>query len=164
MFLEGLVARIKGDAAAAQQAFEAARPLYEKEHRDDPEYGPSLCILGMIDAALGRNQEALQEGRQAVELSPLTKESLDGADVLYFYAVTCAWAGERDLAIEELQTLAKIPGGLSYGDLRFSPNWDSLRGDPRFEKIVASLAPKANSQRSLVTFGRFCCITLVTVK
>jgi tetratricopeptide (TPR) repeat protein len=140
--LEGLVARIKGDAAAAQQAFEAARPLYEKEHRDDPDYGPSLCVLGMIDAALGRNQDALQEGRRALELSPLTKDSLDGADVLYFFAVTCAWAGKLDLAIEELQKLAKTPGGLTYGDALFSVNWDSLRGDPRFEEIVASLMPK----------------------
>ena len=72
----------------------------------------------------------------------LQRTPLDGADVLYFYAVTCAWAGERDLAIEELQTLAKTPGGLTYGDALFSANWDSLRGDPRFEKIVASLAPK----------------------
>ena len=103
-------------------------------------------MLGMVDAALGRNREALQEGRRALELSPLTKDSLDGVDVLYFYAVTCAWAGERDLAIEELQTLAKIPGGLTYGDASFSLYWDPLRGDPRFEKIVASLAPQANSR------------------
>ncbi|MGB8474249.1 MAG: protein kinase [Candidatus Acidiferrum sp.] len=139
--MEGLVARIKGDATAAQKAFEAARAFYGKEHRDDPGYGPSLCILAMIDAALGRNQEALQEGRRALELSPLTKDSFDGADVLYFYAVTCAWAGERDLALEQLQKLAKTPGGLTYGDALFSLYWDSLRGDPRFEKIVASLAP-----------------------
>ena len=51
-------------------------------------------LYGMIDAALGRNREALQEGRRALELSPLTRDSLDGADVLYFYAVTCAWAGD----------------------------------------------------------------------
>ncbi len=144
--MEGLVARIKGDATAAQKAFEAARAFYEKEHRDDPGYGPSLCILAMIDAALGRNQEALQEGRRALELSPLTKDSLDGADVLYFYAVTCAWAGERDLAIEQLQKLAKTPGGLTYGDALFSLYWDSLRGDPRFEKIVASLAPNVSQK------------------
>jgi serine/threonine-protein kinase len=139
--MEGLVTHIKGDAAAAKKAFEAARALYEKELRDDPESGPRVVMLGMVDAALGRNREALQEGRRALELSPLTKDSLDGVDVLYFYAVTCAWTGERDLAIEELQTLAKTPGGLTYGDALFSLYWDSLRGDPRFEKIVASLKP-----------------------
>ena len=61
---------------------------------------------------------------------------------IYFFATICAWTGERDLAIEQLETLAKIPAGASYGDLRLDPLWDSLRGDPRFEKIVASLAPK----------------------
>jgi tetratricopeptide (TPR) repeat protein len=147
--MEGLVTRIKGDAAAAQKAFEDARALYEKQLRDHPDDGPSVCMLGMVDAALGRNREALQEGRRAVELSPLTKDSLNGADVLYFYAVTCAWTGERDLAIEELQTLAKTPGGLNYGDAVYSLNWDSLRGDPRFEKIVASLKPKREGQNGV---------------
>jgi hypothetical protein len=54
----------------------------------------------------------------------------------------CAWAGERELALEHLEVVARIPGGPSYGDLRLNPMWDPLRGDPRFEKIVASLAPK----------------------
>src|SRR5438094_4061616 len=57
----------------------------------------------------------------------------------------CAWTGERDLAIEQVETLAKIPAGPSYGEIRLGPNWDPLRGDPRFEKIVASLAPKGAS-------------------
>ena len=141
-YLEGLVARMKGDAAAAQAAFSAARARQEEAVRARPDYGPSLCGLGLIDAALGRKGEALREGRRAIELAPIAKDSLDGADVLYFYAVICAWTGEHDLAIEQLETLAKIPAGLSYGDIRLDPNWDPLRGDPRFEKIVASLAPK----------------------
>ncbi|PYK35256.1 MAG: hypothetical protein DME54_05335 [Verrucomicrobia bacterium] len=77
-----------------------------------------------------------------MELLPLTKNALDGADILYFYTVICAQVGERDLAIEQLKTVAKIPAGASYGELRLDPLWDPLRGDPRFEKIVASLAPK----------------------
>ena len=141
-YLEGLVARMKGDAAAAQAAFSAARTQQEEAVRARPDYGPTVCVLGLIDAALGRKEEALQEGRRALELMPIAKDSLDGADVLYFYAVICAWTGESDLAIEQLQTLAKIPSGLFYGDIRLNPYWDSLRGDPRFEKIVASLAPK----------------------
>jgi serine/threonine-protein kinase len=141
-YLEGLVARMKGDAAAAQAAFSAARTQQEEAVRARPDYGPTLCVLGLIDAALGRKEEALQEGRRALELMPIAKDSLDGADVLYFYAVICAWTGESDLTIEQLQTLAKIPSGLFYGDIRLNPYWDSLRGDPRFEKIVASLAPK----------------------
>ena len=114
----------------------------EEAVRARPDDGPILCVLGLIDAALGRKEDALGERRRALELAPIAKDSLDGADVLYFYAVICAWTGERDLAIEQLKTLAKIPAGPSYGDLRLSSYWDSLRGDPRFEKIVASLAPR----------------------
>jgi serine/threonine protein kinase/tetratricopeptide (TPR) repeat protein len=144
-YLEGLVARMKGDAAAAQAAFSAARARQEEAVRARPDDGPPLCALGLIDAALGRKEEALREGRRALGLMPIAKDSMNGTDVLYFYAVICAWTGERDLAIEKLETLAKIPGAgwiLSYGDIRLNPYWDSLRGDPRFEKIVASLAPK----------------------
>jgi serine/threonine-protein kinase len=134
--LEGLVARMKGDAAAAQAAFSAARTQQEQAVRARPDYGAPLCVLGLIDAALGRKEEALREGRRALELAPVAKDSLDGADVLYFYAVICAWTGEHDLAIEQLETLAKIPAGPSYGDLRLSPYWDPLRGDPRFDTVV----------------------------
>jgi TolB-like protein/predicted Ser/Thr protein kinase len=141
-YLEGLVARMKGDDAAAHAAFTAARTRQEEAVRMRPDYGPTVCVLGLIDAGLGRKEEALQEGHRALELAPIAKDSLDGADVLYFYAVICAWTGERDMAIEQLETLAKIPAGVSYGDIRLNPNWDPLRGDPRFEKIVASLAPK----------------------
>jgi tetratricopeptide (TPR) repeat protein len=141
-YLRGLFAQRKGDAATGQVAFTAARGQQEEAVRARPDYGPPLCVLGLIDAGLGRKQEALQEGQRAVELAPIAKDSLDGADVLYFYAVICAWVAERDLAIEQLETLAKIPGGVTYGDIRLNPYWDSLRSDPRFEKIVASLAPK----------------------
>jgi hypothetical protein len=90
----------------------------------------------LIDAALGRKQEALSEGRRAVELLPITKNATDGAEILYFYAAISAQVGERDLAIEQLKTLAKIPAGAHYGELRLDPFWDPLRGDPRFEKII----------------------------
>src|SRR5436309_8017063 len=141
-YLQGSVARMKGDAAAAHAAFTVARAQQEEAVRAQPDYGPPLGVLGLIDAALGRKEEALREGRRALELAPMAKDSLDGVDVLYVYAVICAWTGERDLAIEQLETLGKITAGPSYGDLRLSPNWDPLRGDPRFEKIVASLEPK----------------------
>jgi len=128
--------------AGARAAFAAARVRQEEAVRARPDYGPPLCALGLIDAGLGRKEEALREGRRALELAPMANDHFDGVDALYVYAVICAWTGERDLAIEQLETLAKIPAGPSYGDLRLSPNWDSLRGDPRFEKIVASLAPR----------------------
>jgi len=140
-FVQGLVARMKSDATAAKSAFTSARALQEKKLDG---WGPNLGILGLIDAALGQKEEALQEGRQAVELARKQSDSLDSADVLYLYAVICAWTGERDLAIEQLKTLAAIPAGVSYGDICLNPYWDSLRGDPRFEKIVASLRPNPN--------------------
>ena len=105
-------------------------------------YAPALSILGVIDAGLGRKEEALREGRRAVELMPIAKDSTDGPQLVFHLAVIYAWTGERDLAIEQLEIVSKIPGGPTYGMLRLDPVWDSLRGDPRFEKIVASLAPK----------------------
>jgi serine/threonine protein kinase/tetratricopeptide (TPR) repeat protein len=139
---QGLVARIKRDLAGSRAAFGAARAQQEETLRAEPDYGPALCVLGLIDASLGRKEEALREGRRAVELAPIATNSFDGVDVLYVYALICAWTGERDLAMEQLEVVAKIPAGPSYGELRLSPKWDSLRGDPRFEKIVNSLAPE----------------------
>ena len=138
-YAAGLVAQMKGDEDGARAAFSAARTEQEKVVRaqpDDLTQSVELCSLGLIDAALGRKQEALSEGRRAVELLPVTKNAIEGADVLYFYAVICAEVGERDLAIEQLKTLAKIPAGAHYGELRLDPFLDPMRGDPRFEKIV----------------------------
>jgi serine/threonine protein kinase/tetratricopeptide (TPR) repeat protein len=144
-YAEGLIARMKGDDDRARAAFNAARAAQEKVARaqlDDLTESEELYFLGLIDAALGRKQEALSEGRRAVELRPITKDALEGPDILYFYAAICAQVGERNLAIEQLKTLAQMPAGASYGELRLDPFWDPLRGDPRFDKIVAFLAPK----------------------
>jgi tetratricopeptide (TPR) repeat protein len=145
-YAQGLLARIKGDSTGAHDAFSAARLPQEQLVRADPKDGSQLCFLGLIDASLGRKEEALDEARRAVELLPVTKDALNGAEILYFYAVICAWTGERDLAIEQLTILAKIPAGVSYGEIRLDPFWDPLRGDPRFEQIVVSLAPKPDSR------------------
>jgi tetratricopeptide (TPR) repeat protein len=141
-FWTGLVARMKGDPAAAHAAFTVARAEQQQLVRDQPQFGIFLSGLGLIDAGLGRKEEAIREGRQAVELTPIAKDSLAGPEIVSNLASIYAWTGERDLAIEELEIAAKIPNGVHYGDLRLNPMWDSLRGDPRFEKVVASLAPK----------------------
>jgi TolB-like protein/Tfp pilus assembly protein PilF len=148
-YAKGLVARMKGDEDGARAAFSAARTEKEKTVRaqsDDFSKSAELCSLGLIDAALGRKQEALSEGRRGVELEPVTKNALDGPYILYFYSVICAQVGERNLAIEQLKTLVQIPAGAHYGELVLDPFWDPLRGDPRFEKIVASLAPQDTSK------------------
>ncbi len=149
-YARGLVARTKGDAAGAYTAFSVARAQQEEAVRTAPDDASKLCFLGLIDASLGRKEEALREGLRAVELLPSTKDALNGTEVLYFYAVICAWTGERDQAIQQLEILAKLPAGVSYGEIRLDPFWDPLRGDPRFERIVASLAPitaKKNATR-----------------
>lgn len=143
---EGLTARASGNAAAAQTAFLAARAEMEKMVNAQPNYDSALCVLGLIDAALGRKEEAIREGRRAVELLPVTKDALDGAEMMKYLAVIYAWCGEKNLAVDQLAATVEIPGSLSYGNLRLHPYWDPLRGDPRFEKIVASLAPKNSTK------------------
>ena len=146
-FGEGLLARMTKDEARARTAFEAARAQQEKIVQAQPDYGPALCVLGLIDAALGRKDLALDEGRRAIALTPLEKDVNNGSRVLQYFAITVAWAGEKEFALQQLETGLRAPDAslmLSYGALKLHPFWDPLRGDPRFEKIVASLAPKGN--------------------
>jgi TolB-like protein/Flp pilus assembly protein TadD len=139
---EGVVARALGDHEAARVAFTAARAEVEKTVQEQPEYAQPLSLLGMIDAGLGRKEEAIREGRRAVELLPLSKDAMIGAALMENLALIYAWTGEKEAAALLLAQLASIPYDLSYGKLRLHPSWDSLRGDPGFEKVVASLAPK----------------------
>ena len=145
-FGEGLLARAMHDEARARRAFTAARAAQEQIVQRQKDFAPALCILGLIDAALGNKQAALEEGRRATELLPVSKDALNGPIVRAYFAVTAAWTGEKDLAIEQLSAVVQ-PGVAEcsctdYGYLKMYPFWDPLRGDPRFEKIVASLAPK----------------------
>ena len=139
---EGMVCRLRGDNAAAHSAFTRARAEVEEIVRKEPTYAEALSVLGMIDAALGRKAEAIREGQHAVELLPITKDALNGALLIQYFAITCAWAKEKNLALEQLAIAARIPSNVSYGHLRLHPYWDPLRGDPRFEEIVVSLAPE----------------------
>ncbi len=144
-FGEGLLARMMKDEARANAAFSRARLEQEKIVQAQPGYGPALCVLGLIDAALGRKEEALSEGRRAIELLPVEKDSTDGSQMLVYFAIIAAWAGEKDTALQYLAANVQSPGGhfvTTYGALKLLPFWDPLRGDPRFEKIVTSLAPK----------------------
>jgi len=139
---EGVLARMRGDKAAAHAAFTSMRTEAAKMIAEQPDYPEGLCVLGVADAALGHKDDAIREGRRAVELLPVTKDSIVGALLLQNLALIYAWTGEKDLAFEQLTIAAKLPGSLSYGELRLHPYWDPLRDDPRFEKIVASIAPK----------------------
>ena len=138
---EAIVARLRNDTAANQAALKTARDEVEKTIREQPNYGEAFCALGLIDAGLGRKEEALREGRRAVELLPLSKDAINGTLAMEYLATIYAWVGEKELALDQLARVRKMPGWLSYGQLRLNPDWDTLRNDPRFEEIVASLAP-----------------------
>jgi serine/threonine-protein kinase len=141
-FVEGLIARMIKDDDQARSAFTAARAEQEKTVQAQPNYGPPLCVLGLIDAGLGRRDEALKEGRRAIELLPVEKDVINGPRMIVYSAVIAAWVGDKDLACDQLAIATRFPNSPTYGQLKLLPFWDPLRGDPRFEKIVASLAPK----------------------
>jgi serine/threonine-protein kinase len=142
-FAEGVIARMTNDEQKAQLAFTAARAEQEKIVQAEPDYGPAWCVLGVIDAALGRKEEALREGRRAVQLLPVEKDSINGVLMIQYFAMIAAWVGEKDLACEQLANAVRYPyDDLTYGQLKLMSLWDPLRGEPCFEKIVASLAPK----------------------
>jgi TolB-like protein/DNA-binding winged helix-turn-helix (wHTH) protein len=141
-FAEGIIARMMKDEDKAHAAFTTARAEQEKIVESEPNYGPSLVVLGLMDAALGRKEEALREGRRAVELLPVEKDSINGPAMIEYLAIIAAWIGDNELACEQLATAIRYPSSLGYGQLKLLPFWDPLRGHPRFEKIVASLAPK----------------------
>jgi hypothetical protein len=115
----------------------------EKTVRAQPGNVAPLTVLALIDAELGEKHKAIQEGRTACDMLPITKDAITGVTLTTNLACIYALTGEKDLALKQLEIVSKLPYGPSYGQLRLDPKWDSLRGDPRFEKIVASLAPKA---------------------
>ena len=141
-FGEGLIAQMTKDDAKARSDFTAARAEQENLVRAHPDNAGDVCVLGLIDAALGRKEEALREGRRAVELLPMEKDAINGTRLMVALARIAASVGDKDLACEQLGTAIRYPASPSYGTLKMMPWWDPLRGDPCFENIVASLAPK----------------------
>jgi Tfp pilus assembly protein PilF len=143
-FVEGLIARMTKDDSKARSAFSAARTEQEKLVRGNPDDAGALSVFALIDAALGHKDEALRTGRRAVEMLPIEKDAISGRRLVEYLAVIAAWVGETELACEQLDTAIDLPCPVTYGELKLLPFWDPLRGDPRFEQIVASLAPKGN--------------------
>ncbi len=145
--IEGVIARMTKNDGDARASFAAARAEQQKTVQAEPNYGPTLCVLGLIDAGLGRKDEALREGRRAAELVPAEKDALVGPTMIKYLAMIAAWVGDKDLACEKLAVAIRPPSTISYGQLKLLPFWDPLRGDPRFEKIVASLAPREEANK-----------------
>jgi TolB-like protein/Tfp pilus assembly protein PilF len=138
---EAQVFRARGEREKAQRIFQKLRQSMDEGSANTPRNEWYFANCSDFDAALGRTDEAIREARQAVEMHPIAQDPINGTTMIGHLARAYATAGDRDHAIEQLEMLAKIPSDISYGELRFNPCWDSLRGDSRFEKMVANLAP-----------------------
>ncbi len=148
-YLQAFIDLVRGDAAKAQTEFEAARPAVEKLVTDSPRNATRHAQLGLLFAFLGRKEDALREGQRAMELKPITHDVIEGAVAEDFYALICARLGLTDEAISRIERLLPMPFAVDYADesvtlsdLRQRWEWDPLRNDPRFQKILASPEPK----------------------
>jgi len=141
-YWEGVITRWRGEKEKASLAFADARQQVEDLARKQPDFPAALSLLGLIDAGLERKEDAIREARRACELLPITADAVDGVAYAANLAQVYVWTGEKDLALDQLENVERVPNLLSYGYLKLQPVWDPLRGDPRFEKLVASLAPK----------------------
>jgi tetratricopeptide (TPR) repeat protein len=135
-FYEGMIARAGGDVAQAQASFASARATLEAKLGGRDDDAIAMATLGVIAAGQDGKEKAIAIGKRAVALRPIGKDAVDGATVLASLALIYAWTGEPDLALEQLSVLSKVPGGPDYGQLRYDPAWDALRGDPRFTTIL----------------------------
>lgn len=141
-FLEGVIARAAGDHIRAQKSFQEALSVVEKQLSNNPDYPEALFLLAAIHANLGQKESALAEARRMIELRPLQKNYYTGPAFQDYLALVYAWSGEKDLAIQTLQSLVKMPfNEINYGELKLDPQWDDLRADPRFTQIIKDLAP-----------------------
>ena len=151
IFFEALVPRrivalwlelVQGNHPTMEEFGAAREQLYRKVEADRT--NPFLLTaLALADVALGRKEESIQEGRRAMEMRPISEDAADGPVIAVNVAAVYAWANKPDLAFEQLNILIKIPSfWFNYGDLKTNPSWDPLRNDPRFEKLLAELAPK----------------------
>ena len=141
-YFEGVVGICEGDLEKARSAFNVARREVAAIVEREPDFAPAISFLGMIDAGLGRKEEALREGRYACELLPPSKDAIDGVVLAVNLAQIYVWTGEKDLAVAQIEAVERSPTYLTYGLLKLQPIWDPIRGDPRFENVLASLTPK----------------------
>jgi tetratricopeptide (TPR) repeat protein len=141
-WFEAMIARAKGNSARATSAFRECRAILEQRLVVKPEHARTIAVLAQVDAGLDQKDLAIREAQHAIDLMPISKDIYDGALVLEGLAQVYTWSGERDRAIELVQKLVSMPSYINYGRLKLHPLWSPLRGDPPFEKIVNSLAPK----------------------
>src|SRR6266576_2104697 len=139
--LEGEIYRLQGDEAKARTAFEHARVVSEQLLREAPDDPARHGQHGLILAALGQKQEAIAEGKRAVELVPESQDAFDGPLGTAALAQIYAWTGESDEAFRLLDHLLTVPThGLTVPMLKLDPAWDPLRKDPRFQALIDKYA------------------------
>jgi TolB-like protein/DNA-binding winged helix-turn-helix (wHTH) protein/Tfp pilus assembly protein PilF len=151
-YYQGRIALARGDVESAQRYFAAARPEFEERVRDKPDVAERHAQLGLLYAYMQRKEDAIREGRRAVELEPESQDAFHGANDAANLALVYALVGEPDEAITLIERLLSTPGpvqqspdspnNITLADLRLRWEWDSLRSDPRFQKILAGPEPK----------------------
>jgi serine/threonine-protein kinase len=141
-FLEGTIHFLEGDKPRAQIEFEKARVVSEQLLREAPEDPARHAQHGLILAALGRKDEAIAEGKRAVEMVPESQDAFDGPRFAGLLAEIYAWTGEFDEAFRLLDHLLAVPNGLTIPMLKLDPAWDPLRKDPRFQALIDKYAAK----------------------
>ena len=141
-WFDAMIARAKGDSARAIAAFSETRTILEQRLVIKPEHARTIAVLAQVDAGLGQKELAIREAQHAVDLMPLSHDVYDGALVLEGLAQVYTWSGEHNRAVELVHKLTHMPSYLNYARLKLHPMWTPLQSDPRFQKIVASLAPK----------------------
>jgi TolB-like protein/Flp pilus assembly protein TadD len=140
--LEIWLAYVQEDRPTMEAGFAAAREQLNRKVEEHSEDASLLSALAVIDAALGRKQQAIEEAKRAVEMLPVSEDAVDGPSLVYNLAAVYSMANERDLAFQQLAVSINTPGGATYGTLKLDPCWDPIRKDPRFDKLLAELAPK----------------------
>jgi tetratricopeptide (TPR) repeat protein len=130
-----LAARARGDLEKMREYFLLARQANGSMPQTNSDPG-MLADLALIDAGLGNRQLAIEEGKKAVELRPISRDAVEGPEYVEKLARAYALLGERERALEQLSVIAKVPAGATCGDLKFDPVWDELRDDPRFAQIM----------------------------
>jgi eukaryotic-like serine/threonine-protein kinase len=139
-FCEGLVARASGDKAAAQKWFQLARDRVVPKMSERPMDAQLVMDLAVIDAGLGRKEDAQREGEALRQLAPLGRDAVDGPLYAAVHAQILVWIGEHDAALSELEQIVSLPSGPTEAELKADPGWDEVRNDPRFAALVKRAA------------------------
>jgi tetratricopeptide (TPR) repeat protein len=147
-FLEGCIAIADADTTNAQKYFQDAQSIWEDAVKEAPESALRHANLGLLYAFMGRKEDAIRQGQRAVELKPESTDAYDGALMSCYLALIYTRVGENDLAISLIERLLKTPGAVDSANYSITPNdlkyrweWDTLRNDSRFQKLLNQKAP-----------------------